>query len=122
MVTAETVSNGKPDPECYCLGVRKLGISSDSSERVLVLEDAPAGIRAGKAAGCKVLAVATTHAVDELRAAGADWIVEDLRSLGVRGVEDGRGGVVVEIRDVFVGESTVVRLFRRCLGWSRYLV
>ncbi|KAL9065491.1 MAG: hypothetical protein Q9161_008196 [Pseudevernia consocians] len=105
MVTAETVSKGKPDPECYALGVRKLGISGhpSSSERVLVLEDAPAGIRAGKAAGCRVLAVATTHAVGELRAAGADWIVEDLRSVGVRGGEDGRGEVVVEIRDVFVG-------------------
>ena len=70
MITAETVTNGKPDPECYRLGVEKLGLSVEASARVWVLEDAPAGVRAGKAAGCSVLAVATTHAVDELKAAG----------------------------------------------------
>ncbi len=105
MVTAEMVTNGKPDPECYRLGVRKLGLGNELAGRVLVLEDAPAGIRAGKAAGCKVLAVATTHAVEELREAGADWIVEDLRSVGVGGVEGGGRGVVVEIRDAFVGRE-----------------
>jgi sugar-phosphatase len=41
-----------------------------------VLEDAPAGVAAGRAAGARVLAVRTTHADADLR--GADAIVDDL--------------------------------------------
>lgn len=48
--------------------------------RVVVVEDSPAGIRAGKAAGCQVLAVATTHSTARIKDAGADWIIQDLRS------------------------------------------
>lgn len=43
----------------------------------LVFEDAPAGIRSGKAAGCKVLAVLTTHSRESCEAAGADIILND---------------------------------------------
>lgn len=86
LVTAEDVQHGKPDPACYRLGYQKLGI--ETTERpestVLVFEDAPAGVRAGKAAGFKVCALATTHDVDQLREAGADWIVRDMRSVSVR--------------------------------------
>jgi beta-phosphoglucomutase-like phosphatase (HAD superfamily) len=42
-----------------------------------VIEDAPAGIRAGKAAGARVIALRTTEADSPLRQAGADWIVDD---------------------------------------------
>jgi len=84
---------GKPDPRCYLLGAKMIGL--EDSKSVLVLEDAPSGIKAGKAAGYKVLALATTHSLDKLRAAGADWIVEDLRSLKVHSVVDGK--VQVEI-------------------------
>ncbi|RMZ88888.1 hypothetical protein DV736_g3881, partial [Chaetothyriales sp. CBS 134916] len=83
MVTAEAVTNGKPDPECYWLGATKLGLGEDTRS-VLVLEDAPAGIRAGKAAGCMVLALATTHHLQELKDAGADWIVRDLNSVKIQ--------------------------------------
>lgn len=65
----------------------------------MVLEDAPAGIRAGKAAGFKVIALATTHSIEKIRGAGADWVVEDLRSVSVKGVVDGK--VQIEIRDAF---------------------
>jgi mannitol-1-/sugar-/sorbitol-6-phosphatase len=50
-------------------------------DRCLVVEDAPAGIEAGRAAEARVLAVATTHAVNALTA--ADYIVSDLRSVHV---------------------------------------
>lgn len=93
LVVAEDVPLGKPDPRCYLLG-RKL-IGAEDSNSILVLEDAPSGIKAGKAAGFKVLALATTHSLDKLREAGADWIVEDLRSLVVKGVVDGK--VQIEI-------------------------
>lgn len=82
MVTAEDVSRGKPDPEPYQQGLGKLGLEAVPNS-VLVLEDAPAGVKAGKAAGCKVLGVATTHRAQDLLDAGADWVVPDLRSVNV---------------------------------------
>jgi glycerol-1-phosphatase len=82
LVTAESVANGKPDPACYRLGREKLGLEANGRE-VLVLEDSPAGIKAGKAAGCKVLAVVTSHTVEQVLAAGPDWVVKDLDSVRV---------------------------------------
>ncbi|KAK2612437.1 DL-glycerol-3-phosphatase [Conoideocrella luteorostrata] len=96
VVTAESVENGKPDPTCYRLGLEKLGFS-DRPEDVLVLEDAPSGIKAGKAAGCKVVGLVTSHTVEQVVAAGPDWVVKDLNS--VRVVEGGDGKVTVEILD-----------------------
>ncbi|KAI1433326.1 HAD-like protein [Xylaria sp. CBS 124048] len=89
LVTAESVENGKPDPTCYRLGWSKLGLPADGN--VLVLEDSPAGILAGKAAGCKVLGLVTSHTIEQVVAAEPDWVVEDLRSVKMvaRG-EDGR--------------------------------
>lgn len=43
-----------------------------------MVEDAPAGIRSGKAAGAKVLAVLTSHSLESVKAAEPDWIVPDL--------------------------------------------
>ncbi|KAJ5664601.1 hypothetical protein N7462_011414 [Penicillium macrosclerotiorum] len=96
LVVAEDVELGKPDPRCYLLGRKKLDLEASTS--LLVLEDAPSGIRAGKAAGFKVLALTTTHSVEQLQAAGADWIVEDLRSVSVKGVVGGQ--VQIEMRNV----------------------
>jgi beta-phosphoglucomutase-like phosphatase (HAD superfamily) len=45
----------------------------------IVVEDAPSGIRAGVAAGSRVLAVCTSHTRQQLEGHGATWIVEDLR-------------------------------------------
>ena len=101
MVTAEDVKEGKPDPECYRLGRKRLGLGVTTSAELpcLVLEDAPAGIRAGKAAGCQVLAVATTHGTEELIDAGADWVVRDLTSVCLRTVDESTGELCIEIRD-----------------------
>lgn len=100
MVVAEDVKLGKPDPRCYLMGRSKLGLENPNSTSIVVLEDAPSGIRAGKAAGFKVIALTTTHSLEQLKEAGADWIVEDLRSVSVEGV-DGDGRVQIEIRDAF---------------------
>ncbi|EAW07780.1 HAD family hydrolase [Aspergillus clavatus NRRL 1] len=97
LVVAEDVQQGKPDPSCYLLGRSKLNLEHSSS--LVVLEDAPSGIRAGKAAGFKVIALTTTHTLAQLQEAGADWIVEDLRSLSVKGVEGGK--IQLEIKDAF---------------------
>lgn len=66
------------DPECYLLGKERTGAAIGG--KYLVIEDSPAGVRAGKAAGCAVLGLATTHSVQRVKDAGADWIVKDLRS------------------------------------------
>ncbi|WP_338885052.1 sugar phosphatase [Xenorhabdus sp. TH1] len=53
-VTAESVTNGKPNPEPYLLGAKKLGLLP---EECVVFEDAAAGINAGLDAGCQVIVV-----------------------------------------------------------------
>ncbi|PYH42913.1 HAD family hydrolase [Aspergillus saccharolyticus JOP 1030-1] len=80
--TAEDVSAGKPDPEGYRMAKERLLQHRADEGEVLVMEDAPAGVLAGKAAGCKVLAVTTTHTVEQLKEAGADWVVLDHRFVG----------------------------------------
>lgn len=103
LVVAEDVKNGKPDPECYLMGKEKLGLrDGDGQAEVLVLEDSPAGIAAGKAAGCKVLAVVTSHTVEQVLAAKPDWIVKDLRSVKV--VRHSEAGVELEILDALRGD------------------
>lgn len=72
VVTASEVVVGKPDPEPYLLGARRLGVDP---ARCLVVEDAPAGLASGRAAGAATLAVVTTHAADEL---DADLVVGSL--------------------------------------------
>lgn len=54
LVGAEAVINGKPDPEPYLLGAKRLGVSPDCC---LVFEDAPAGIESALRAGCTVVQV-----------------------------------------------------------------
>src|SRR5467141_620824 len=78
LVTATDVRRGKPDPEPYLKGAQTLGVPA---AECLVIEDAPAGIRAGKAAGARVLALRTTASDAELQQAGADWIVNDCAEL-----------------------------------------
>jgi sugar-phosphatase len=75
-ITSDMVEHGKPDPEAYLLGAERMG--ADPSECV-VLEDAPAGVAAGRAAGMRVVALTTTHEAGELRE--ADDVIADLRAL-----------------------------------------
>jgi glycerol 3-phosphatase-1 len=97
LVTAEDVERGKPDPTCYKMGLKYLDLEQRAGE-VLVVEDSPAGIRAGLAAGCKVLGLVTSHTLEQVRAAEPTWIVTDLAS--VKAVKSSTGGVVLQIRDV----------------------
>jgi sugar-phosphatase len=75
-VTAETVKQGKPHPEPYQYGAALLGASP---EDCLVVEDAPAGVGSGKAAGCPVLAVLTTYPRETLM--DANWRVPTLAGI-----------------------------------------
>jgi sugar-phosphatase len=78
IVTATDVKHGKPSPEPYLKGAQVLGFSAADC---IVVEDAPAGIRAGKAAGARVVALQTTSNDADLQQAGADWIVSDCSAL-----------------------------------------
>jgi sugar-phosphatase len=78
LITSSDVVHGKPNPEPYLKAAISLGVAPTEC---LVIEDAPAGIRAGKAAGARVFALRTTAPDPELTAAGADWIANDLASL-----------------------------------------
>ncbi len=66
LVTSDMVRAGKPAPDAYLLAAARLG--ADPAECV-VLEDAPAGVEAGRAAGMTVWAVTTTHPAADLRRA-----------------------------------------------------
>jgi glycerol-1-phosphatase len=101
LIVAEDVENGKPDPTCYLMGLQKMGMEERADE-VLVLEDSPAGIRAGKQAGCKVLAVVTSHTVQQVVDAEADWVVRDLASVRVVGTGTQAQGVTLEIKDAWL--------------------
>lgn len=81
MISAEMVERGKPDPEPYRRGAEL--IQSPPAE-CLVVEDAPSGVGAGVAAGCRVLCVLGTHSEAELRAAGASWVVRSLEDVYAR--------------------------------------
>jgi mannitol-1-/sugar-/sorbitol-6-phosphatase len=75
LVAADDVTRGKPDPEPYLLAARELGVDP---ARCVVFEDAPAGLRAGRAAGMTTVALTTTHQAHEL---DADLVVENLSAL-----------------------------------------
>ncbi len=89
LVAAEDVSAGKPDPQGYRRAAAGLGVDVT---RCLVVEDAPAGLAAGRAAGALTIAVATSHPAEELRP--AEIVVPDLRSVRIDAVA---GGLTVSI-------------------------
>ncbi len=85
IISAEDVSDCKPDPECYIKGFQKLDVVRLAQghypllhRECLVIEDAPAGIAAAKRAGMKILAVTNTFDEKTLREAGADSVTKNL--------------------------------------------
>lgn len=80
------------------MGAKELGLDP---KNLLVLEDSPAGIKAGKDAGCRVLGIASTHTAAQVKAAGADWVVEDLRSVVVNKT-DADGSVTLKISNGWI--------------------
>lgn len=84
LIGAEDVSIGKPNPESYLKAAAGLGFQA---QQCLVVEDAPAGVGAGRAAGAQVLALMTTHDAAEL--ADADLVVADLSCVRVEVTDEG---------------------------------
>jgi len=86
MITAESIERGKPDPDCYLKGAAALGVEP---RECIVVEDAPIGAAAARAAGMRLIALTTTHRADQLEP--ADLILPDLSHLAVRVVERTNG-------------------------------
>jgi mannitol-1-/sugar-/sorbitol-6-phosphatase len=80
MVTSSDIKNGKPHPEPYLKGASVLGYSAKDC---VVVEDVPAGIRAGKSAGAAVIAFRTTLRDADLVAAGADWVLNNCADISL---------------------------------------
>ena len=76
LISGDDVLRGKPDPEPYRRGAELLGFAP---EDCIVVEDAPAGVGAGVAAGSRVLAVLTSTPAAELQA--ATWIAPSLNGV-----------------------------------------
>lgn len=74
VVAAEDIEHSKPNPEGYLKGAKALGVSSADC---IVVEDAPKGVQAAKAAGIRCLAVTNTHAKEELT--DATLVVDQLK-------------------------------------------
>jgi sugar-phosphatase len=84
LVTVDRVRKGKPDPEPFLLAATELGVDP---HRCLVVEDAPSGLAAAKAAGCATLAVVTTTLRTELQAdAVVDTLADVVFTVDVAGV------------------------------------
>lgn len=78
LVTSSDVSRGKPDPEPYLVGARKLGI--DIGE-CIVFEDAPNGVLAGKRAGAGLVIGVGPEALES----EADLVIENLLGISFDG-------------------------------------
>ena len=85
VVSAEDVTNCKPDPECYRIGFRELDRARTANGHLpmihsecVVIEDSPPGVQAARAADLPALGVTNTVDAQLLRAAGATWIAKDL--------------------------------------------
>ena len=83
LVVSEEVRHGKPAPDGYQLAAARLGYNP---EECLVVEDAPAGVMAGRSAGARVLALTTTHAAGDL--IGAEAMIPDFGHIEVRAEHD----------------------------------
>jgi sugar-phosphatase len=76
VVTAEDVRVGKPDPEPYLVGAKRLGVEPGLC---VVIEDAPSGVKSALAAGMRCAAVASTHDPSQLE--DADIVVRSVKEL-----------------------------------------
>ena len=80
LITSSDITNGKPHPEPYLKAASMLGYPA---AECVVVEDAAAGIEAGRAAGARVIAFPTTQAVSDLRTAGANWVLRNCSDIKV---------------------------------------
>jgi beta-phosphoglucomutase len=76
VVSSEEVKHGKPAPDIF---LRAADVLTFPPTACVVFEDAPAGVQAGKAAGCRVVAIAAAFTVEAL--SGADLVVSSFAEM-----------------------------------------
>jgi sugar-phosphatase len=91
LISADDVRHGKPHPEPYLKGAQGLGVNP---AECLVIEDAPQGIQAARAAGMKVIGLTSTYSASDLAYAHA--IVKQLEQLAVNTTPSGELEIIVK--------------------------
>ncbi len=86
LVAADFVTRGKPHPEPFLTGASLLGFAP---QECVVFEDSASGAKAGRAAGCTVVATTFSHPVESLDA--AHYLVEDLTGMNVTVLQGDEG-------------------------------
>jgi sugar-phosphatase len=94
VITSSDITNGKPHPEPYLKAARILGFPPAGC---VIVEDVPAGIRSGKAAGGRVIAFTTTVREPVLRKAGADWVLNSCADIRLTAANQTLSLVLAEI-------------------------
>ena len=77
IISAESVKNGKPAPDCYLLAAQKLNVQPADC---LVLEDAPKGVTAAKAAGMQCFAIPSTG-LEAVDFSNTDKVLKNLKEV-----------------------------------------
>ncbi len=95
-ITSSDIKNGKPAPDPYRTAAERLGFPATEC---IVVEDAPAGVVSGKAAGARVIGIAAVFGEEELREKGAYWIVENCAAISVvESPVDGTGKLTLRLK------------------------
>ena len=89
LISADDVTQGKPDPAPYLAGAALLGLRTDEC---VVFEDSESGTLSGRAAGCTVIATTFSHEAESLSA--AHYLIEDVTGVMVRNLA-GEQGIVL---------------------------
>lgn len=96
VVTGSDVRHGKPHPEPFLKGAEMAGFAPCEC---LVIEDTPAGIAAGRAAGCRVLGLRTTMPEALLEQAHPNWMAENCAAVRLLAISP-NGGLRLALTDV----------------------
>jgi sugar-phosphatase len=96
-IASNDIKNGKPAPDPFQKAAEALGFAPGNC---IVVEDAPAGIRSGKAAGARVIGLTTMLSGEDLRASGADWIVENCAAISLDRPIEGSGRLGLSLRGI----------------------
>ncbi len=75
-ITADNITEGKPNPMCYLLGAKGLNVSPSEC---LVFEDSLFGVQAGKDAGMEVIGLSTTVSKEQLEEKGVKAVIPDFK-------------------------------------------
>ncbi|KAI3402601.1 RHR2 [Candida oxycetoniae] len=108
-ITAEKVTKGKPHPQGYLAARENLGFG-DKRSKVVVFEDAPAGIEAGEKAGAMVVGICSTYDPEKVRKAGANIVVKDLTSFRVTDYNKETEEFKVVVEDYFYADPEFLEL------------